>query len=325
MGRRYHAITMNSESPHEHEGSTLVQLHRDELVGRLARSVQEDGKTECLPGLFISRISSFSSPVHGVSLPSFCVIAQGAKEVYLGDECYHYDPYRYLLSTIELPIVIQQIEASPERPHLSLLVKLEPSLVASVMLEAGMPPQRWEARPARALDVSPLEYSLLDATVRLVRLLDARVVEAQVLLPLVKREIVLRLLMGKQGARLRQLALLGGETDRMARAIEKLRVGFDKPLNIEGLAKELGMSSSGFYEHFKAVTAMTPLQFQKQLRLQEARRLLLSEDLDVTTAGYRVGYEDPSQFSKEYKRLFGQPPLRDAQRLRQSFHSASAA
>jgi AraC-like DNA-binding protein len=256
-----------------------------------------------------------------VTYPSFCVIAQGAKEVYLGGECYRYDPYHYLLATVELPVAIQLVEGSPERPYLSLRLDLYPALVASVLFETGMPSPCAGGRDGasvRAVDVSPLGAGLLDAAVRLVRLADAPPAEARVLLPLVTREIVFRLLVGEQGARLRQVAVLGGPTDRIARAIERLSSDFDKPLKIESLARELGMSPSGFHEHFKAVTALSPLQFQKQLRLQEARRLLLGGDVDAATAGYRVGYDDASHFSREYKRLFGFPPVRDVERLRAS-------
>lgn len=169
----------------------------------------------------------------------------------------------------------------------------------------------------RAMDVSPLDAELLDATVRMMRLLD-RPAEARVLRPLITREILFRLVLGDQGERLRHLALLGDHTDRIAEAVERLRRDFDQPLRIDSLARELGMSVSGLHHHFKAVTAMSPLQFQKQLRLQEARRLMLGEDLDAASAGYRVGYEDASQFSREYKRLFGQHPMRDVEQLREA-------
>ena len=151
---------------------------------------------------------------------------------------------------------------------------------------------------------------------RLVRLLEAPA-EAQVLLPLITREIIYRLLRGDQGDRLRHLAASGGYTPDIARAIQRLREDFDKPFRIEDLAQELGMSVSSFHHHFKAVTAMSPLQFQKRLRLQEARRLMLGEDLDATSAAYRVGYNDASHFNREYKSIFGAPPMRDVQRLRE--------
>jgi AraC-like DNA-binding protein len=189
------------------------------------------------------------------------------------------------------------------------------------MVEAGLPSPRSEAS-VKAIDVSPLDPSLLDATVRLVRLLDSPR-EYRVLAPLVTREIVYRLLMGEQGGRLRHVAILGGQVHRIARAVERLRNDYDKPLRIDGLARELGMSVSGFHHHFKGVTAMSPLQFQKQLRLQEARRLMLGEDLDAASAGFRVGYEDASQFSREYKRLFGEPPMRDVERLREATRASA--
>jgi len=184
------------------------------------------------------------------------------------------------------------------------------------MVEAGHSSPR-DSVDVRAIDVSPLDMHLLDAFVRLVRLLDAPA-EAQVLLPLITREIIYRLLMGEQGYRLRHIAILGGYTPHIARAVERLRHDFDQPLHIESLARELGMSVSGLHHHFKAVTALSPLQFQKQLRLQEARRLMLGEDLDAASAAYRVGYHDASHFNREYKSLFGVPPMRDVQRLREA-------
>ena len=178
----------------------------------------------------------------------------------------------------------------------------------------------------RAFDVSPLDAGLLDAVVRLVRLLDSPAEEARFLRPLVTREIVFRLLKGEQSGRLRQIAVLGGHAHRIAGALERLREDFDRPLRIEDVARESGMSVSGFHHHFKAVTAMSPLQFQKRVRLQEARRLMLGENLDAASAGHRVGYGDASHFTREYKRLFGAPPVRDVERLREAAtESASLA
>jgi AraC-like DNA-binding protein len=168
----------------------------------------------------------------------------------------------------------------------------------------------------RAIDVSPLGAGLLDAVVRLVRLVDTPG-EAPFLMPLIRREIVYRLLKGQQGDRLRYIALQGDHGHRIARAIERLREDFDQSLRMGDIAEELGMSVSSFHHHFKAVTAMSPLQFQKQIRLSEARRLMVGEGLDASSAGYRVGYNDAAHFSRDYKRLFGQPPLRDVERLRE--------
>ena len=164
--------------------------------------------------------------------------------------------------------------------------------------------------------MSPLDAGLLDAVVRLVRLLDSPN-DAGFLAPLLQREIVYRLLKGEQRGRLGQITALGGATQRIAEAIERLRNNFDQPLRIEDMARDLGMSLSGFHYHFRAITAMSPLQFQKQLRLQEARRLMLGEGLDAASAGYRVGYGNASQFTREYKRLFGAPPMHDVEQLRE--------
>jgi AraC-like DNA-binding protein len=295
-----------------------TQDNRDELAERIAYAAREDGIIEPMKGLHLYRFSSMGEPIHGVTDSAFCVIAQGSKEVLLGEERFQYDPLHYLLTTLELPVVGQILEASKERPYLGLRLELDSSLVISVMVEAGISSLSSDvirASSVKALDVSPLDESFLNAALRLVRLLDSPR-EARVLAPMITREIVFRLLMGDQGARLRHIALLGGHTDRIARAIERLRHDYDKPLSIEGLARDLGMSLSGFHNHFKSVTAMSPLQFQKHLRLQEARRLMLGEDLDAASAGYRVGYDDASHFSREYKRLFGEPPKRDMERLR---------
>jgi AraC-like DNA-binding protein len=293
-----------------------VQANREELVERIAQAMREDGTAQLHKGLHLSRSSSPTEPLHGVVKPSFCVIAQGSKEVLLGESRYRYDPLHYLLATVELPSVSQVLEASKERPYLSLRLELSPTLVGSVMLEADHASPRDHA-DVRAIDVSPLDGNLLDAVVRLVRLLDSPA-EARVLLPLVTQEILYRLLMGEQGTRLRHLAIQGGYTPHIVRAVGRLRRDFDQPLRIESLANELGMSVSGFHHQFKAVTAMSPLQFQKRLRLQEARRLMLSEDLDAASAAYRVGYHDASHFNREYKSLFGVPPMRDVQRLREA-------
>jgi AraC-like DNA-binding protein len=290
------------------------EANRQELAERIARAIPNDGSVEPLPGLWVRRASASTETGHGVSVPAFCVTAQGSKEIWLGDTGYQYDPAHYLIATAALPVTSRITEASPERPFLTFMLRLDPALVGSVMVEAGYPVPRGQSS-VRAIAVSPLDAELLDAVVRLVRLLDAPT-DARVLAPLVTREIVYRLLASEQSALLRQIATLGGQTHRIVKAIERLRTNFDRPVRIEELAKELGMSVSGFHHHFKEVTAMSPLEFQKQLRLQEARRLMLSEGFDASSAGYRVGYNDVSHFTREYKRLFGEPPMRDVERLR---------
>jgi len=299
-----------------------MQADREELAERLARAMPRDGTTYPQPGVNVARFDRPTELHHGFYEPCFCVIAQGAKTISLGGDVFRYDPAHYMIATVGVPMTAQVVEASPERPYLSLRLELDPTVVASVMVESGLerPAGNGGARAAageacRAVDVSALDAELLDATLRLVRLIDSPG-EYRALAPLVVREIVYRLLAGAQGGRMRHLATSGGQAHRMARAVARLRENFDKPLRIESVARELRMSASGFHAQFKAVTNLSPLQYQKHLRLQEARRLMLGEHLDAAEAGYRVGYEDPAYFSRDYKRHFGEPPMRDVERLR---------
>jgi AraC-like DNA-binding protein len=311
-------VTINlMNRPQAEREVRVAQSGREELAERVARAVRKEGVIDLPGGLRLLCASSPTELGHGVSFPAFCVVAQGSKEVLLGDDLYQYDANNYLITAASLPIASRITEASEERPYLGLVLGLDPALVGSVMVEAGHPAPG-EKAAMRAFDVSPLDASLLDAVLRLVKLLDAPAAEARFLRPLVNREIVFRLLEGEQGGRLRQIAVLGGHAHRIARALERLREEFARPLRIEDVARDAGMSVSGFHHHFKAVTAMSPLQFQKRMRLHEARRLMLGEDLDAGSAGRSVGYGDASQFSREYKRLFGAPPARDAERLREA-------
>jgi AraC-like DNA-binding protein len=292
-----------------------AQADRKELAERIARALPRDGAMEPRPGLHFQRLSSPSERLHGVLEPSFCVIAQGSKAIFLGEDRFRYDPAHYLISTVGLPAIGKVVEASRERPYLSFRLVLDPSVVTSVLVESGVAHPRGDGSGVKAIDVSPLDTNLLDATLRLVRMTDTPG-EYRALAPLVIREIIYRLLTDTQGNRLRHLATGVGHGHRIVRAVKRLNEDFAQPLRIEDIAHELGMSVSGFHAHFKAVTAMSPLQFQKHLRLQEARRLMMSEDLDAGEAGYRVGYDDQSHFSREYKRHFGEPPTRDVERLR---------
>jgi len=291
-----------------------IEASRTELIERMTRAVPGNDVLEIFPGVFLARASRMNEPFHYVFRPAFCVIAQGSKQVLLGDDAFLYDPGHYLISTVDLPIVSHVAEASEERPYLSVRIDLDPTLVASAMMDAGIETKKGQTS-VKAMDVSSIDADLLDAVVRLVRLLNTPN-EMPILAPLIIREIVYRLLKGEQGARLSHLLASGGDTRRISRAVKKLRENFDQPLRIENIAREIGMSVSGFHHHFKSVTAMSPVQFQKQLRLQEARRLMLGEDMDVAGAGFKVGYEDPSYFSREYKKLFGAPPQRDIAALR---------
>ncbi len=293
----------------------LAAANLAELAERIGRAAPEDGVVEVQPGVHCYRKSQTGERVHSVCEPSLCVMAQGSKIILLGDETYRYDPAHYLITTMELPVTGEVVEASPELPYLGFRLTLDPAIVTSVMVESGFVEPRGDGS-VKALDVSALDAELLDATLRLMRLVE-KPHEYRVLAPLVIREMAYRLLVGAQGNRLRHLATFGGQAHRMVRAVEVIRQNFDKPLKIEDVARELFMSVSGFHAHFKAVTAMSPLQFQKQLRLQEARRLMLSENFDAAQAGYRVGYDDASHFNRDYKRQFGDPPMRDVERLRE--------
>src|SRR5580693_7053443 len=307
---------MSSKSPSQvAQPMDRSEIERQELAGAIRRALPRDGRVEMQPGLRLFRVSTPTEPVYGVSESSFCVIAQGAKHVMLGEDRFRYDPNHYLISTVGLPTISQIDGASSEDPYLGLRLILDPAVVTSTMVEAGLV-HRQNDNSVKAIAVSALEPDLLNACLRLVRLLQVPE-QYRVLGPLVIREIVYRLLTGDQGHRMRHLATIGGHAHRMVRAVRKLREDFAKPLRIEEVAREIGMSVSGFHAHFKAVTAMSPLQFQKELRLQEARRLMLTESLDAAEAGFHVGYDDASHFSREYKRHFGDPPVRDIQHLRE--------
>ena len=293
-----------------------VQSNREELLERMARALPEDGRLEAFDGLFLGRSSKPVEAAHPLLQPAFCFVIQGGKRVLVGEEVFWYDPGHYLIFTVDLPVVFRVEEASEERPYFGIRLNLDPTLVASVMMESGFETRKGDAA-VKAIDVSPVDAGLLDAVVRLIRLLDTPE-ERKVLAPLITREVVYRLLRGGQGARLGHLLAAGGDTRRISKAVGHLREHYKEPLKIEDMARDLGMSVSGFHHHFKSVTSMSPLQFQKQIRLQEARRLMLGEDLDAASAGHRVGYEDPSYFSRDYKKLFGAPPQRDIAKLRSS-------
>jgi AraC-like DNA-binding protein len=300
-----------------------VQRSREELLELMARALPGDGAREALDGLFLARLTKPTESALALYRPAFCFVVQGGKQVLVGEEVLRYDPGHYLLFTVDLPVIFRVEEASDESPYFGLRLDLDPGLVASVMLEAGAETRKGDAS-IKAIGVNPVDAELLDAVVRLVRLLD-KPGGQKVLAPLIKREIVYRLLAGGEGARLGHLvASSRGDARRISRAIGRLREHYNEPLKIEEVARELGMSVSGFHHHFKSVTSMSPLQFQKQIRLQEARRLMLGEELDAASAGQRVGYEDPAYFSRDYKKLFGAPPQRDIARLRDSLEPGSA-
>ena len=299
------------------------QANRKELAEILDRRCVNEGVNAMAEGLNFYKHTARTQPFHGLYSPSICIIAQGAKEVQMGEERFRYDPANFLLCSLDVPVESQVVAATPEEPFLGLKLDLDPTLIASVSVEAGISPGRNDAS-VQSIAVGKLQGDLLDAFVRLFRLFD-KPSDYRVLSPMVTREIIYRLLMSEQGQRLRQMAVFGGNTHRITKAVQTLRTKYNEPLSIEDLAHELGMSVSSFHQHFKTATSMSPLQFQKLLRLQEARRLLLSEDLDASSAAVRVGYDDASQFTREYKRLFGDPPMRDVARFKQLSSAAGKA
>lgn len=244
------------------------------------------------------------------------VVVQGRKEVTVGDETYVYDQSRYLAVSVDLPAVAHVVEASPEEPYLCMTLTVDPRELAALIVETGRQAPR-DDHDVRALYVSPLRAPLLDAFLRLVRLLDAPQ-DASVLAPLILRELHYRLLQSEQFGRLAQIAIGNGRLRRISGAIAWIKEHFAEPLQIEALAKRVHMSSSALHSHFKAVAAMSPIQYQKRLRLQEARRLLLSGAASAEAVAYEVGYASASQFNREYARLFGLPPRRDAERIREA-------
>jgi len=289
-----------------------VHAQRKELVQLISSARATDGTTEVLPGLFLSKSSKVMTSPSGILQPAFCFVAQGGKSAMLGDEVFHYDPGNYLVFTVDLPLTFQVDEGTVDKPYLGMRLNLDPSVVASVMADVEIKFKKGDA--AKALSVNPVDADMLDAVVRLVRLVG-RPQDQKLLFPLIFKEIVYRLLSGGQGARLSYM-MVNADTHRVSKAIRSLREDLKNPLDIDALARGLGMSVSGFHHHFKSVTAMSPLQFHKQIRLQEARRLMLTGSFDAASAGFEVGYEDPAYFSRDYKRQFGGPPQRDIVRLR---------
>lgn len=292
----------------------------EELARLIARFAPSDGVHQtAIPRLKVVRLSQPSEPMHGLHEPALCIIAQGAKQVILGDRIYRYDAAHCLVVSLDLPVIGQVIEATPDEPYLCVKLELDPAAIGALMLEAP-PLAETEPSSGSGLTISPMTPALRDAVIRLTGLLETPA-DIAVLAPLVEREILYRLLTGDQAARLRQIAVAESKLQQVNRAIGWIKRNYRKPFSVEVVAAEARMSPSALHQHFKAVTAMSPLQYQKQLRLQEARRLILAKAHDAASAGFQVGYESPSQFSREYSRLFGAPPLRDVARLR----GASAA
>ncbi|HAV1342314.1 TPA: AraC family transcriptional regulator [Vibrio parahaemolyticus] len=269
-----------------------------------------------ISGLRFTRWTTPTPPTSYTHNPSICLIAQGRKRVLLGEESFIYDANHFLISSVDLPIIANIIEASEEQPYLGLIMELDLTEISQLIVDSELAfTQSKEAQ--KGIAVGELSESLLDAFVRLAELLDEGQ-NIKILAPIIKREIFYRLLMSEQGTRLHQIVTAGSHSHQIAKAIDWLKNNFVKPLSVGDLASYTGMSKSSFYTHFRSMTSMTPLQFQKKLRLSEARRLMLTENLDAMAATFKVGYESPSQFSREYSRLFGAPPSKDIKSLREN-------
>lgn len=296
----------------------------EEFRSLLTRHARPDWTTS-VDGVLISRVDRADPPAPSMSGTVLAVIAQGAKRLALGDRVYEYGPGQFLVASVDLPVTGQFLRVEPEQPALGFGLMLEPSAVAELLLQAGPGdiPRTGAGTPS-GIAVGDAPPALLDAVVRLLRLLDEPRDRA-VLAPLVKREILWRLITGEQGAAVRQLGLADSGLSHVSRAVRWIREHYAEPFRVEDVARLSGMSASAFYRNFQAVTAMSPIQFQKQIRLQEARLLLATRPGDVTGVAQRVGYDNLSQFSREYRRQFGVPPSQDAARLRGAVRTPAGA
>lgn len=286
------------------------------LLGELRALIDRhaDRGPLAVDGLLLTRAVRPEEPSASLARPVLAVVAQGSKRLTLGDRVHDYGAGQYLVVSVDLPVAGHYTQAGPEVPFLACGFTLEPAKIAALLLEAGADPLPRRAAP-HGLAVCDAPAELLDATVRLLRLLD-RPGDAQVLAPLIEKEILWRLITGEQGALVRQIGLADSQLTHIGRAIRWIRDHHTETLRIEDLARLAGMSASPFHRHFRAVTALTPIQYQKRIRLQEARLLLMSGARDIADIGFAVGYDSASQFSREYRRAFGRPPGQDALRLR---------
>jgi AraC-like DNA-binding protein len=301
-------VSASSNTGREKAGS--VGSGPASLAERIARWT--DGKERLdtsIKGLSLHRWEVPTEPTSYTLAPSICLIGQGRKRLFLGEDVYVYDAKHFLITSVELPVTAQIIEASQDKPYLGLTMELDLRIISQLMLENRMPASR-SSKDRLGIAVSEVSAQLLDAFNRLLDLLETPE-DIPALAPLVQQEIFYRLLMGEQGQRLQQITSSGNHGYQIARVIDWLKENYSKPVKVEELAGKAGLSVSAFHNHFRSITAMSPLQFQKKMRLNEARRLMLVEHLDASRAAFEVGYESPSQFSREYSRLFGAPPTRD--------------
>ena len=284
-----------------------------ELRSLIARHVRPD-ETTAIDGVLLSAAEHPGEPRASTTGTVMAIIAQGAKRLAIGDRVHNYGPGQYLVASVDLPITGHYTRASADEPALGFGLVLRPSAIASLILDADSPEPR---RPAPAgLGVADASPDLLDAAIRMLRLLDAGPADREVLAPMLERELLWRLMTGPLGESVRQIGMTDSSLTHVSRAVRRISEHYERPFRVEDLARSCGMSTSAFHRAFHAVTALSPIQFQKQIRLQKSRLLLLTGADDVATVGFRVGYDSASQFSREYRRQFGLPPGRDAARLR---------
>jgi AraC-like DNA-binding protein len=282
-----------------------------ELHSLITRHCSGGRLTTVVPRFSMFNVSATTRPGPAFYEPTFCVAVQGQKRLTFGDRVLIYDAARCLIVSVDLPATAEICQASADAPYLAVCLKLDRASIASLLLETAA----GDGEDAAAMAVMPVSPELLDPVVRLARLLD-RPDDVAVLAPLIERELLYRLLTGPQGPMLRQIALADSRLSRVARAIDWIRKHYQETVRVDDLAAVAGMSQSSFFRHFRAATAMSPLQYQKQIRLQEARHLLIGQSASAGSVAFAVGYDSPSQFSREYARQFGMPPTRDAARLR---------
>ncbi|QHW29440.1 AraC family transcriptional regulator [Paenibacillus rhizovicinus] len=282
--------------------SDLIQCHAP-TSGTFPTSV---------PNLSLMHATQLPEPLESVYKPSICLVAQGAKTATLGNETYRYDPMTYVVIAADLPIISKIVEATPDIPYLSMKLSFDPDVILDIVKESSLPVS---SEASRGITMNRISPELLEASIRLLQLLN-KPKDIPILAPLIIREILYRVLQGEHGALIHPFAIIGSHSHRIAQAIQMINQQYDHPLAVEQLAKSVNLSTSAFHKHFKRVTAMSPLQYQKTLRLQEARRLMLTETVQASEAAFRVGYESPSQFSREYTRMYGLPPKLDVQEQR---------
>lgn len=286
-----------------------------ELVNLIGSLAPADGEHRtAIPSLSLFRYSSATEPECGVTKASLVMAVQGRKRVTLGTHAYEYGHTHYLITSVDLPLMAQVVSASPGEPYLCFVYELDLTHIANLMTDMGL--TRPDGIPeGGALSICAFSAPLVETGLRLIRLLKTPG-DIPILAPLIERELLYRLLLGEQGMRLRHLTFVDSQSHKISKAIEWLKHHYAEPLRIEFLAGHANMSVSSLHHHFKAITSMSPLQYQKQLRLHEARRLMLTQFYDVASAAHTVGYGSPSQFSREYSRLFGAAPVHDISRLR---------